>query len=159
MQKGITIIFLSYVFQFLSITIITNVSACPEMRLGGGGDLLIYLLMMCWLCVHSHLCVIALAYLCKWVMSCIHAEGAGSSLRLSSEGRRSTAAFSSQGSTGSSAAGTQCCTYIYSAVRTCQSLQISYICNMNGIVTESETLRGFQPQRYMVDILMEIPVL
>lgn len=49
-------------------------------------------------------------------MSCIQTEGAGASHRHSSEGRTSTAAVRVQGSTGPSA-GTQCCTYMYSAVK------------------------------------------
>lgn len=100
------------------------------------GHLLMCLPMLCWLSyVYNGVCVYAIvcAYQCNWVMSCIHTEGAGSSHRLSSEGRTSTAAFSTQGSTGPSA-GTQCCTYLYSAVKIFVHPLISYRFLKNSVI-------------------------
>lgn len=84
------------------------------------------------------LCVTEHTYLCNWVMSCIHTEGAGSSHRLSSERRTSTTAFSVQGPTGPSA-GTQYSAYLYSTalsasehpsvyrlLQTCSEIILSY---------------------------------
>lgn len=100
-----------YRLSFIFVLILINLSALHQASRRGNACWW----FISWCCADFFVCVIVHTYLCNWVMSCIHTEGAGSSHRLSSEGRTSTAAFSTQGSTGPSA-GTQCCTYIYSAV-------------------------------------------